>query len=423
MSLQRSIWQTHCRRGWTGWWISILLNVCRSMLIWMNSTRCQTTTGHSLTSSLFIRFAFRVRSKWRYSFRSLFNTVPSNRRKNSTLEYLPMPRRERRKCIDDHSKWSKWWLSRSLSSCCGCLHQQDRWWWTSLLSAQSHLLDSQHIWLSRSGISIRWSISVTSHRPCFCICTRLGTKIRFVADNRGAWFFSCHIEWHMSAGFAIVFLFSPKQLLANGYTVSPSQKTTVRSIQTSNLFFLNQSIVLSFPSITASVCWTRVTARREFPTCSLLIEGQLKFLLFSSICWLSIQVTSFVVDWQVNTDFPLVPMPPTMTSEPTPSPWTKDGQFYEPSAQNNRVTIGSDSGTLIFTEGQLIDQGLYQCNVTNICGNWHWQMVNPQRCSCSSRWIQVRRCRGKVRVRLAELGTFPIDDKARVIQVQREDSL
>jgi hypothetical protein len=29
----------------------------------------------------------------------------------------------------------------------------------------------------------------------------------------------------------------------------------------------------------------------------------------------------------------------------------------------------------------------------------------------------------EVRVRLAELGTFPVDDKARVIEVRREDSL
>ena len=106
-SLKRSIWQTHCRRRWTGWWILILLYVCRSMLIWMNSTRCKTTTGSSSTSSLFIRFVFKVRSKRRYSFRSLFTIVSSNGRKSSTLEYLPMLRRERRKCINDHLEWSE----------------------------------------------------------------------------------------------------------------------------------------------------------------------------------------------------------------------------------------------------------------------------------------------------------------------------
>ena len=138
---------------------------------------------------------------------------------------------------------------------------------------------SAHLRLSGNGISTRWSIHVTSHRPCFCICTCLGATIRFVADNRGVWFFDCHIEWHMSTELAIAFLVSSEQLLTNVETVSLGQKTTVRSIETSNLFFLNQSVVLSFPSITASVCCTRVIARRELTICSLLIEGQLQFLL------------------------------------------------------------------------------------------------------------------------------------------------
>ncbi|KAH9999531.1 laccase [Russula vinacea] len=29
--------------------------------------------------------------------------------------------------------------------------------------------------------------------------------IRFVADNPGPWFFHCHIDWHLAAGFAVVF--------------------------------------------------------------------------------------------------------------------------------------------------------------------------------------------------------------------------
>ena len=48
--------------------------------------------------------------------------------------------------------------------------------------------------------------------------------------------------------------------------------------------------------------------------------------------------------------------------------WTRDGRFYEPSAQNNRVAMASDSGTLIFTQAQTIDQGWYQCNATNMWG-------------------------------------------------------
>ncbi|CAF2121861.1 unnamed protein product [Rotaria magnacalcarata] len=120
-----------------------------------------------------------------------------------------------------------------------------------------------------------------------------------------------------------------------------------------------------------------------------------------------------------------IPMPPTIFTEPDPEvifdprvnielpcigkgnpvpiyTWTKDGRFYEPSAQNNRVAMGSDSGTLIFTQAQTIDQGWYQCNATNMWG------------SAFSR---------KVRVRLAELGAFPIYDKPQVIQVRRGDSL
>jgi len=87
----------------------------------------------------------------------------------------------------------------------------------------------------------------------------------------------------------------------------------------------------------------------------------------------------------------LVPMPPTILIEPdpeiifdprlnlelpclakgTPTPiytWTKNGRFYQPNAQNNYVSIASDSGSLTFTQPQSIDQGLYQCNATNSWG-------------------------------------------------------
>jgi iron transport multicopper oxidase len=59
-------------------------------------------------------------------------------------------------------------------------------------------------------------------------------KIRFVADNPGAWFFHCHIDWHMSAGLALAFLVSPEQLLANGYTVSQSQKDLCKALRKFN---------------------------------------------------------------------------------------------------------------------------------------------------------------------------------------------
>ncbi|CAF1591968.1 unnamed protein product [Rotaria magnacalcarata] len=48
-------------------------------------------------------------------------------------------------------------------------------------------------------------------------------KIRFIADNPGAWMFHCHIEWHMAAGLILTFVVAPNQLLAQGYTISNSQ--------------------------------------------------------------------------------------------------------------------------------------------------------------------------------------------------------
>jgi iron transport multicopper oxidase len=59
-------------------------------------------------------------------------------------------------------------------------------------------------------------------------------KIRFVANNPGAWFFHCHIEWHMSAGLALTFVISPEQLSANGYTVSESHKNLCQALQQFN---------------------------------------------------------------------------------------------------------------------------------------------------------------------------------------------
>ncbi|CAF4209111.1 unnamed protein product [Rotaria socialis] len=89
--------------------------------------------------------------------------------------------------------------------------------------------------------------------------------------------------------------------------------------------------------------------------------------------------------------------------EPTPTyTWTKNGYLYETNEQNNRVTMANDSGMLTFIQPQSIDQGWYQCNATNIWGT------------------AVSR---RVHVRIAELGEFPIYDRAQVIQVRRGDSL
>ena len=59
-------------------------------------------------------------------------------------------------------------------------------------------------------------------------------KIRFLADNPGAWFFHCHIEWHMSAGLALAFVVSPEQLLANGYKISSSQQKMCEALREFN---------------------------------------------------------------------------------------------------------------------------------------------------------------------------------------------
>ncbi|CAF3958033.1 unnamed protein product, partial [Adineta steineri] len=59
-------------------------------------------------------------------------------------------------------------------------------------------------------------------------------KIRYVADKPGAWFFHCHIEWHMSAGLALAFITSPQQLLAEGYTISSDEQKLCQALRKFN---------------------------------------------------------------------------------------------------------------------------------------------------------------------------------------------
>jgi iron transport multicopper oxidase len=59
-------------------------------------------------------------------------------------------------------------------------------------------------------------------------------KIRFVANNPGAWLFHCHIDWHMSAGLALAFIVSPEQLLAQGYTIPKDQKDLCQALRKFN---------------------------------------------------------------------------------------------------------------------------------------------------------------------------------------------
>jgi iron transport multicopper oxidase len=59
-------------------------------------------------------------------------------------------------------------------------------------------------------------------------------KIRFVANNPGAWLFHCHIAWHMAAGLALAFVVAPEQLLANGYNISQSQQNLCQALENFN---------------------------------------------------------------------------------------------------------------------------------------------------------------------------------------------
>ncbi|KAF5353736.1 hypothetical protein D9758_008639 [Tetrapyrgos nigripes] len=50
--------------------------------------------------------------------------------------------------------------------------------------------------------------------------------LRFVADNPGAWFFHCHMEWHLESGLAIQLIEAPRQaqaLLSSGLTGQDGQ--------------------------------------------------------------------------------------------------------------------------------------------------------------------------------------------------------
>ena len=51
-------------------------------------------------------------------------------------------------------------------------------------------------------------------------------------------------------------------------------------------------------------------------------------------------------------------LPCLANGDPTPVyTWTKNGQIYDLYSQNESVVMASDSGNLIFTEPQTIDQG------------------------------------------------------------------
>ena len=80
--------------------------------------------------------------------------------------------------------------------------------------------------------------------------------------------------------------------------------------------------------------------------------------------------------------------------------WTKDKRIYDPSAQNNRVALKSNSGTLIITNPSAADQGWYQCNATNQYGTV----------------LTVT-----TRLKLAELSQFPYSPRPKIVRARRGD--
>ncbi|KAJ3187554.1 ferroxidase fet3 [Irineochytrium annulatum] len=69
--------------------------------------------------------------------------------------------------------------------------------------------------------------------------------IRFVADNPGAWFFHCHIEWHFSAGLIATFIEAPEKL--NLGTIDPTfaQHCAMQGIPTSGNAAGNKGLDMS----------------------------------------------------------------------------------------------------------------------------------------------------------------------------------
>ncbi|ORY31018.1 Cupredoxin [Naematelia encephala] len=59
-----------------------------------------------------------------------------------------------------------------------------------------------------------------SRRDTVTIPPRGKVVLRWRADNPGAWFFHCHVDWHLSSGLAAVFIEAPEKLQEN--TIIPS---------------------------------------------------------------------------------------------------------------------------------------------------------------------------------------------------------
>lgn len=54
-----------------------------------------------------------------------------------------------------------------------------------------------------------------SYRDTFVLPKGGWTVIRYITDNPGAWFFHCHIEWHVLSGFGVVLVEGEEEFLSN----------------------------------------------------------------------------------------------------------------------------------------------------------------------------------------------------------------
>lgn len=58
--------------------------------------------------------------------------------------------------------------------------------------------------------NVEWFLDNPSRRDTLLIPSETFALIRFRADNPGAWFFHCHIEWHLETGLAAVMIEAPE---------------------------------------------------------------------------------------------------------------------------------------------------------------------------------------------------------------------
>ncbi|KAG2209631.1 hypothetical protein INT46_007323 [Mucor plumbeus] len=57
--------------------------------------------------------------------------------------------------------------------------------------------------------SVEWFLDNPSRRDTILVPAETFVLIRFRADNPGAWFFHCHVEWHLETGLAAVMIEAP----------------------------------------------------------------------------------------------------------------------------------------------------------------------------------------------------------------------